>query len=262
MSATTRDPAKAAALSAAGIAPVRLQGDPDRAIAEAAGDASHVLVSAAPGEAGDALLAAIGDGNPFGRARWLGYLSTTGVYGDHQGAWVDETTPIAPAQPRTQRRAAAEDGWLSFGARTGIAVTVFRLAGIYGPASNPLIALREGRARRIQREGQVFSRIHVDDIAQAIRAAMAKAGAPPLVNLADDEPAAPSEVTEFAARLIGVPVPPLEDYRIARETMSPMALSFWSESKRVRNDLLKSALGVTLRYPTYREGLRALAARP
>jgi len=189
----------------------------------------------------------------------LVYLSTIGVYGDHDGGWIDESTPAQPAAERSRERLAAERAWQALAAARKSAVAILRLAGIYGPGQNALVNVREGRARRIVKPGQVFNRIHVADIAQAIDAALSRR-ADGIFNLADDEPSAPGDPIVFAAGLLGVAPPPEIPFAQAATTMTPMALSFYGESKRVRNDRLKSVLGVTLRYPTYREGLRALYA--
>ena len=184
------------------------------------------------------------------------YLSTVGVYGDRAGAWVDETTPLAPDSTRGSGRLNAERDWEDFGKRRGIPVAVLRLAGIYGPGRNALTQVARGDARRVVKPGQVFNRIHVEDIAQAIDAAFAQR-ASGIFNIADDEPTPAGEPLAFAAQLLGV-APPLIPYQEAEAAMSPLAKSFWQECRRVRNDKLKRELGVALRYPTYREGLRAL----
>jgi dTDP-4-dehydrorhamnose reductase len=210
--------------------------------------ADYALVSVPPDASGDPVLAACGgalaarDG-----LRSVVYLSTVGVYGDHGGGWVDEQTPPAPISERSRWRVAAEQAWQQFGARHGVRVAVLRLAGIYGPGQNALVQLARGKARRIVKPGQVFNRIHVGDIAQAIDAAFAR-GADGVFNLADDEPSPPADPIVFAAQLMGREAPP------------EMGLSFWQECRRVRNAKLKHELGVRLRYPTYREGLRALFA--
>lgn len=191
---------------------------------------------------------------------WVGYLSTTGVYGDHQGNWVDETTPTSPRSERAMRRVQAEDAWLAWGKQHDVPLSVFRLAGIYGPGRNQLETLRDGSARRIVKPGQVFSRVHVDDVAATLEASMAAPAPGRIFNVCDDEPCAPNVVVEYAAQLLGVPPPLLEQYDTAKATMSPMAASFYEESKRVRNDFMKKALHVQLQYPTYREGLKALQA--
>ncbi len=214
---------------------------------------THVLVSIAPGEEGDPVLATHrAELERLAAAgAWIGYLSTTGVYGDHGGGWVTETTPIAPATPRSHRRAAAEQAWLDLPGR----VQVFRLSGIYGPGRSQIDALRNGSAKRLVKPGQVFNRIHVADIATVLAAAMMRPCAERIFNLADDEPAPPQDVVAYAAELLGIPAPPEEPFN--PERLSPMAQEFYSENKRVRNDRIKQALGVTLAYPTYREGLRA-----
>jgi nucleoside-diphosphate-sugar epimerase len=226
----------------------------------AVGEAELALVSVPPNDNGDPVLAAFGD--VLAQARHLRavvYLSTVGVYGDHAGAWVDEETPPRPDTPRARDRLAAEQAWQELGARTGVAIAVLRLAGIYGPGQNALVQIARGEARRIVKPGQVFNRIHVDDIAQAIDAAFTQR-ASGIFNVADDEPAPPGDPLAFAAQLLGRSPPPEITFDEAAPSMSPMALSFWQDCRRVRNDKLKRELGVTLLYPTYREGLRALSA--
>jgi nucleoside-diphosphate-sugar epimerase len=189
--------------------------------------------------------------------RCVVYLSTVGVYGDHGGGWVDEATPPKPGSPRGRERLAAEAAWQELGRRLGIAVAILRLAGIYGPGQNALVQIARGKARRIVKPGQIFNRIHVGDIAQAVDAAVTRA-ASGIFNVTDDEPSPPGDPIAFAAQLMGVPPPPEIPFDDASPSMSPMALSFWRECRRVKNDRLKRELGVVLRYPTYREGLRAL----
>ncbi|NOT38940.1 MAG: SDR family oxidoreductase [Alphaproteobacteria bacterium] len=218
---------------------------------------THALVSTPPAADGDPAFA-YADALAALHPQWLAYLSTTGVYGDHAGAWVDETTLQAPASDRGRRRVAAEQAWLAWGAKANVPVLIFRLAGIYGPGRNQLESLRDGTARRIVREAQVFSRIHVDDIAQVLEASIERPQAGAIYNVCDDEPAPPHEVIEYAAHLLGMPPPPLERFEDAVATMSEMAQSFYMESKRVRNARIKQELGVKLLYPTYREGLKAL----
>ncbi len=223
--------------------------------------ATHLLTSIAPGEAGDPVLNALADQIAAApRLRWVGYLSTTAVYGDHQGGWVDETTPLNPATRRGHWRVAAERAWQDFAEEQSLSLHIFRLAGIYGPGRGPFAKLRAGTARRIVKPGQVFSRIHVEDIARTLIASMNAPNPGAIYNVCDDDPAPPQDVLGFAAELLGLPVPPEEDWETAQ--MSPMARSFYAESKRVRNDRIKRELGVKLKYPDYRTGLRALAAQP
>lgn len=223
-------------------------------------DTDALLVSAPPGEEGDPVLARHEEAIRASRIGWIGYLSTIGVYGDQGGAWIDETTPAAPRSARSRIRLDAEASWLKLGAETGKAVQVFRLSGIYGPGRNPIVKLREGRSQRIVKAGQVFNRIHVDDIATTLLASIDRPRAGAVYNVTDDEPAAPQTVTEHAAALTGLPLPPAIDFETA--DLSPMARSFYGENKRVRNALIREELGVTLAYPTYREGLAALKDRP
>lgn len=257
---TCRSLDKAARLEQKGVDPFLFSNEHplDDAVA-ALGDATHVLISTPPDpEAGDPVLAAHRD-DLAAAARdiaWLGYLSTTGVYGDRGGEWVDEASPLTPTTERGQRRLEAERAWLVFGAETGVPVHLFRLAGIYGPGRNQLASLRKGKARRIDKPGQVFSRIHVADIAAVLDASIARPNAGAAYNVCDDEPAPPQEVVAYAADLLGVEPPPLVPFESA--DLGPMARSFYAESKRVRNGRIKHELGVALRYPTYREGLKVL----
>jgi nucleoside-diphosphate-sugar epimerase len=245
---TTRNPAKAELLRAGGVEPVLWPGD----LAPALARATHILASAAPDAAGDPFLTAAGAQIAASAPEWVGYLSTTGVYGDHQGAWVDETTPLTPSSPRGAHRVLAERQWQA----TDLPVHIFRLAGIYGPGRGPFEKVRDGSARRIIKQGQVFSRTHVEDIAQVLMASIARPNPGAAYNVCDDDPAPPEDVLSHAAHLLGLPEPPAVAFEDAE--MSPMARSFYSESKRVRNDRIKDELGVRLRYPTYREGLEAL----
>ena len=241
--------------------PVGYQSVPfDSDLGQALHDATHVLISAPPADEGDPVLTrhagALSAISP--PLKWLGYLSTTGVYGDHGGNWIDEATPVAPTSQRAKRRVAAEQAWLKWGTAANVPIHIFRLAGIYGPGRSPIDTLRAGTARRIVKPGQVFSRIHVDDVATVLAASMAHPNAGRIYNVCDDEPAPPHEVVEYAASLIGVSPPPLEAFEVAAQSMSEMALSFYAESKRVRNTRIKSELEVTLQYPSYREGLQAI----
>jgi nucleoside-diphosphate-sugar epimerase len=227
-------------------------------LSDAIAQADHVLVSVPPGQDGDPVLSIFGDALAQAKAlRAIVYLSTIGVYGDRGGAWVDETTQPHPDSGRSSARLAAERAWLGVGERNGASVAVLRLAGIYGPGQNALEQIARGKARRIVKPGQVFNRIHVADIAQAIDAAFTRrAGG--IFNVADDEPSPPGDPIVFAAKLLGVEPPPEIPFAQAAQSISPMALSFWQECRRVRNAKLKHELGVNLRYPTYREGLTAL----
>ncbi|MDX9860029.1 MAG: SDR family oxidoreductase [Rhodospirillales bacterium] len=231
--------------------------DADAALA----GATHLLSSVPPAEAGDPVLCAVG-GILVGAAqwRWAGYLSTTGVYGDTGGAVVDEGAPLAPTSTRGRRRVAAEAAWLALHADHRLPVHVFRLAGIYGPGRSALDRVRDGTARRVVKPGHAFGRIHVDDIAGVLVASMARPDPGAVYNVCDDEPAPPAEVIEFACRLLGRPPPPPVTFEEAAKTMSPMALSFWRDNRRIDNGRLKRDLGVRLAYPTYREGLRAILA--
>jgi nucleoside-diphosphate-sugar epimerase len=189
---------------------------------------------------------------------WLGYLSTTGVYGDRGGGWVDETAALCPSGERGHRRVNAEQGWLGLWRDRGVPVHIFRLAAIYGPGRSPFEALRAGAAKRIDKPGQVFSRIHVDDLAQVLFASMRQPRPGAIYNVCDDDPAPQEAVVAFAAGLLGVPAPPLVP--LAEAGLSAMALSFYDDKKRVRNSLIKHELGTVLRYPDYRAGLAAILA--
>ncbi|NJS39723.1 MAG: SDR family oxidoreductase [Rhodobacteraceae bacterium] len=244
---TTRSPARAEAMRAEGVTPLLWPGDLGPALAAA----THILCSAAPDAAGDPFLQAAPEIATAG-AKWVGYLSTTGVYGDHKGGWVDETTPLTPVSDRGRQRVLAEGQWLA----TGLPVHIFRLAGIYGPGRGPFEKVRDGTARRIIKPGQIFSRIHVDDIAQVLEASIHHPNPGAAYNVCDDNPAPPEDVLSHAAHLLGLPDPPAIPFDQAE--MSPMARSFYGESKRTRNDRIKDELGVTLLYPDYPQGLAAL----
>jgi len=221
---------------------------------------THVLASAPPDEDGDPVLRVAAPAliAHAGAIDWLGYLSTTGVYGDRGGGWVDEDSPLKPSTTRGARRLAAEREWLALWHEHGLPVHLFRLAGIYGPGRNQLCSFLDGGARRIAKPGQVFSRIHVDDIAGVLEASIARLHPGRAYNVCDDEPAPPQEVIAYAARLMGREPPP--EIAFEEADLSPMAKSFYAESKRVSNARIKGELGYTLRYPTYREGLKALVA--
>ncbi len=257
---TVRSAAKFGTLNGQGLAPL-LFSDAD-GIGRSLANATHCLVSAPPGEAGDPVLAAYSHAlRAAPRLRWIGYLSTIGVYGGLQGAWTDEDTPAEPDTERGLARIEAEAAWTAFCRGRGLPLDIFRLSGIYGPGRNPLDRIRLGEAHRIVKPGQVFNRIHVDDIAQTVAAAMLEESGEPvarLFNVADDEPAPPQDVILYAAELIGAAAPPEIPFESA--ALSPMARSFYAGNKRMRNDKIKRELGIVLKYPTYREGLRALAA--
>lgn len=248
--ATTRSPEKAAKLAEHGCEAIVWPGE---GLEDAIAQATHVLSSVAPDEAGDPVLAAYGrvlaDANHL---NWVGYLSTTGVYGDRQGGWVDETSPLHPTTRRGRARVAAEAAWQAL----GLPLHIFRLAGIYGPGRGPFSKVRKGTARRIIKPGQVFSRVHVDDIAAVLKASINAPNPGAIYNVCDDDPAPPQDVLAHAARLLGQPLPP--EVAFDQADMSPMARSFYAESKRVKNDRIKSELGVILTHPDYRSGLAAL----
>ncbi len=219
---------------------------------------THIVSSVPPDAAGDPVLQRFG-GELAKRAAafsWVAYLSTTGVYGDHGGAWIDETTPLAPTTDRGRRRLLAEQAWLRLFTAHGLPVHLFRLAGIYGPGRNQLVALADGTAKRVVKPGQVFSRIHVDDIAGILAASMARPNPGRAYNVADNEPCPPQDVVAYAAMLLGLRPPPEVDFEAAR--LSPMARSFFAESKRVSNARVKQELGHDFIHPSYREGLQAL----
>ncbi|KUF12685.1 SDR family oxidoreductase [Pseudoponticoccus marisrubri] len=249
---TTRDPAKAERLRAEGVEPV-LWGR--EALLEVLPEATHLLVSAGPDADGDPSLSLIGPeiARHARSIHWAGYLSTTGVYGDHRGAWVDETTPLSPSSERGAARVAAEAAW---GAIPHLPLHVFRLAGIYGPGRGPFQKIRKGTARRLIKPGQVFSRIHVEDIAQALWASIHAPDPGAVYNLCDDVPAPPQDVLSYAAELLGHPLPPRVDFETAE--LSEMVRSFYSDNKRVSNARVKKDLNLTLLYPDYQSGLQAI----
>ena len=251
---TTRNEDKAVGLMNDGIEP-RIW--PGADMAPALNGATHLLISAAPDDAGDPVLAALHDeiAARAGQFEWVGYLSTTGVYGDHGGDWVDETTPLTPSTKRGIARVQAESAWATI---PDLPLHIFRLAGIYGPGRGPFAKVRAGTARRIIKADQVFSRTHVADIARVLAASIRNPNPGAVYNVCDNDPAAPQDVIGYAADLLGLPLPPAEDFEKAE--MSPMARSFYAESKKVRNDRIKNELGVELLYPDYRSGLKALLA--
>ena len=252
---TTRTPEKADGLRDTGI-DGRIW--PGSDLSDALSDATHLLISAGPDEAGDPVLRELSTeiAARAPRYEWVGYLSTTGVYGDHGGGWVDEDTPLTPSTRRGQWRKAAEEAWQRI---PGLPLHIFRLAGIYGPGRGPFSKVRAGTARRIIKQNQVFSRIHVEDIAAVLLASINAPNPGRIYNVCDDEAAPPEDVISHAAELLNVPVP--EAVRFEDAEMSPMARSFYAESKRVSNRRVREELGVTLKYPDYRTGLKDLSAK-
>jgi len=254
---TTRSAAKAARLHDLGVAPRVFPGTDMRADLARA---THILISAGPEDGRDPVLRHLAEeiAAVAPRLTWVGYLSTTGVYGHHGGDWVDETAPLTPATSRGQARVVAEGQWQELAREHGLPLHIFRLPGIYGPGRGPFAKVRNGTARRIIKPGQVFSRIHVEDIAQTLAASMAAPNAGAIYNVCDDDPAAPEDVIAYAARILDLPLPPATPFDQA--DLTPMARSFYSESKKVSNARIKDELGVVLKYPTYRAGLDALLA--
>ncbi len=255
---TARSTAKAAALAAEGLEPILW--DESGLAADAFDGTSAILVSTPPDEDGCPACAAaefplIQDARNFS---WIGYLSSNGVYGDHGGAIVDENSPLLASSPRALNRLCAEDQWRNLARARRLPLVIFRLPGIYGPGRSALDTVREGRAQRIFKEGQMFSRAHVDDIAAALQKSLQHPDAGSLFNIADDEPAPPQDVIAYACELLNVAPPPL--IRFEEAQLSDMARSFYADNKRVSNALMKERLSVALKFPTFREGLRAILA--
>jgi nucleoside-diphosphate-sugar epimerase len=253
---TTRNAGKADAIRQTGVEPLIWRSEDSAPVLDEVLDkASHLLISAGPSADGDPVLTALGAkiARIAPRLKWVGYLSTTAVYGDHDGGWVDEGTAPNPASKRGQWRVEAENAWRAI---PDLPLHIFRLAGIYGPGRGPFAKVRAGTARRIIKSGQVFSRIHVADIAQVLEASINRPNPGAVYNLCDDDPAPPQEVIAYAAELLGLPVPRAIDFDTA--DMTPMARSFYGENKRVRNERIKDELGVELIYPGYRQGLAAM----
>ncbi len=248
---TSRSDEGVAAITAQGFEAARFD-----AMTSIPDDVTHIISSVPPDASGDPVLQKFGDelAKRALQFEWVVYLSTTGVYGDHEGGWVDESTPLAPTTERGHRRLQAETQWLDLQRNHGLPVHLFRLAGIYGPGGNQLETAMQGSARRIIKPGQVFSRIHVADIAGILLASMARPNPGAAYNVADDHPAPPQDVVAFACELLGFPVPPEEDFDGA--TLTPMARSFYAESKRVSNQRVKKELGYQFKYPDYHAGLR------
>jgi nucleoside-diphosphate-sugar epimerase len=260
---TTRSPEAAARLTAAGIETHLFdRGRPLDEVRAALAGATHVLSSVPPDVEGDAVvdhhgrhIAAMGAAAGI---EWLGYLSTTGVYGDRDGDWVDEDSALEPTGGRGRRRVAAEARWQALARAHDLPLHIFRLAGIYGPGRNAIVSLRAGTAQRIDKPGQVFSRVHVADIVAVLEASMARPHPGRIYNVCDDDPAPPAEVIAYASTLLGHAPPPLVPFAEAK--LSDMARSFYRDNKRVRNDRIKSELGIRLAYPDYKSGLKALLA--
>ncbi len=247
---TTRSAGKAAQMAATGVEPLIWPGD----LSDALGRATHLLTSVAPDGDGDPVVRSHGAEIARAGLSWVGYLSTTAVYGHHDGDWVDEGTPLTPTTARGAARVQAEAQWGAL----GLPLHIFRLAGIYGPGRGPFEKVRDGTARRIAKPGQVFSRIHVEDIAVVLETSLTRPNPGAIYNVCDDDPASAEEILSLAATLLGLPEPPIVAYEDAE--MTPMARSFYAENKRVRNGRIKTELGVRLRYPTYREGLAGILA--
>lgn len=251
---TVRSPEKANSLADCALQALQFDGSARvSAIADALADTTHVIQSIAPDENGDLVLRHFRDDLAAAKKlEWICYYSTVGVYGDFGGEWIDETAPLVPRNMRSDRRVIAEQEWRDFAAERGLPLTILRLAGIYGPGRSTFDKLRAGTARRVIKQGQVFNRIHVEDIAR-VTALAAEARLDGTFNLSDDEPAPPQDVIEHAAGMIGMPVPPDLPYETAE--MTPMQRSFYRDNKRVSNRAIKSALGIELLYPNYRAGL-------
>mgnify|MGYP003608322299 CR=1 FL=1 len=245
---TTRSQDRIPTLRAQGVEPLLWPCE----IAPALAQATHILASAAPDGSGDPFLHAAREQIMAARPEWVGYLSTTAVYGDHQGGWVDENTPVNPQSGRAVARVLAERQWLA----SGLPVQVFRLAGIYGPGRGPFEKVRDGTARRVIKANQVFSRIHVADIAATLLGSIRHPDPGAIYNVCDDNPAPPEDVLSYAAALLGYPEPPTVLFEEAQ--MTPLQISFYAESKRVRNEKIKRELGVALTFPTYQAGLQGL----
>ncbi|MGJ8569193.1 MAG: SDR family oxidoreductase [Hoeflea sp.] len=254
---TTRSPERFPALQGAGLVPFIYEGGtPPEDVDAALGETTHLVMSISPDAAGDPLLQAFATGLRLAapKLEWIGYLSTVGVYGDHDGEWIDEETPCRPVSKRSVARLAAEDGWTRLAAEAGVPLAILRLSGIYGPGRNALKSMHEGKARRLIKPGQVFNRIHVADIGGAT-ALLARRRLGGIYNVTDDLPAPPQDVVSQAARVMGVEPPPEIDFETAE--LSPMARSFYGENKRVSNAKIKT-VGYSFLYPDYHTGLDAL----
>jgi len=253
---TTRSEAKLDQIRASGAEPILWSGTD---LGDVLTRATHIVSSVPPRGGEDPALDAVQAATLSRDLRWLALLSTTGVYGDQDGNWVDETAPVVPASRRGGLRASQEQHWLDLSAQRGWPVHIFRLAGIYGPGRSAFDKLRDGTARRIVKPGQIFSRTHVTDIVAILKASIAAPRTGGIYNVADDAPCPPQDVIAHAATLLGVPIPP--DIPFESAELSPMARSFYADNKKVSNALVKSELGVTFTYPSYRDGLAAILAQ-
>ena len=257
VSGTVRSPEKAPMLREKGIRAHQFTGsEPGPELGANLRAATHLVLSIATDEGGDpALLQHRQDLDAAESLQWLCYYSTVGVYGDFEGAWIDENAPLVPRNERSDRRVAAEAAWRCYAEQRGLPLAILRLAGIYGPGRSTFDKLRNGSARRLVKPGQVFNRIHVEDIGR-ITALAAQQRLSGTFNIGDDEPAPPQDVVAYAAELLGVEPPPAIAY--AEAELTPMQRSFYADNKRVSNQAIKTALGIELLYPTYREGLSAI----
>ncbi|MAI49461.1 MAG: NAD(P)-dependent oxidoreductase [Rhodospirillaceae bacterium] len=257
ISGTCRKPSRKAALGVLGISTAIFDGESPMQPAGLLQDITHVLLSIPPSDDGDpAFKQHANDIAATGTVEWLGYFSTTGVYGDRGGDWVDETSELRPNSARSQRRADAERSWIDWGDRHGISVQIFRLPGIYGPGRSAIDQVKAGTARRISKPGHVFSRIHVEDIATTVIASITRPNAGAIYNVCDNEPAAPGDVVSYVCELLGCEPPPEIPYDKA--DLSIVAKSFWADNRRVRNERIKDELGVRLDFPEYRIGIRGI----
>lgn len=254
---TTRTTEKASAIEAVGATPVIFTGQtPSEELSPILREAENILISISPKLDGGPLLKHHQEDLLANKnLKWIGYLSTVGVYGNHDGEWVDEYAETRPGSDRSLWRKRTEDQWIALNKEQGIPVHIFRLPGIYGKGRGPLEKLKAGKARRINKEGQVFNRAHVEDIAMVLETSCHNPNPGAIYNIADDEPAPPQDVLAYAAELLGVEIPPLIEFKDAE--MSKMAKSFYSDNKRVSNKRIKEELGIKLKYPTYREGIKA-----
>ncbi len=257
ISGTTRDVEKKCVMRDSGIKPYLF--DAENAVPDPLymmREVTHILISTPPSDLGDpSFLAHAQDIMRLPKLQWVGYLSTTGSYGDRNGGWVDESSTPRPTTQRGSRRLKSEEQWFSLYESYKVPVHIFRLAGIYGPGRSALDSIRSGVARRIEKPGHAFSRIHVDDIVQILKASMNHPAPGEIYNLCDDEPAPSHEVIDYACQLLGIESPPLIPFDSV--DMAPITQSFYADNKRVRNDKIKNSLGVKLRYKNYREGLQA-----